>query len=144
MQQLLLTLPAPPGRMPSQLQRPPTAATGAAPATTPGGAEATGAAPAASPGGAEGTGASPEERYLHGRLHSEAIEAASRAYTQARWALLNSGTEPGSPERQRAQADLDRAIDQLGRTIPPPMRGGQDLLPDALRQFQGCDRNRFG
>ena len=108
----------------------------AAPATPPA-AETT-----APPQPAEAT-ASAEERYLHCRLHSEAITAAAAAYNRTRWALLNSPQDPASPERQQAEADLNRALDDLGQAIPPRMRAGQDLVPDAMRQFLGCDRSRF-
>lgn len=88
-------------------------------------------------------GVSAEERYLHCRMHSEAIAAAAAAYDRARWTLLNSTADPDSPQRQQAQADVDRALEALGREIPPEMRGGQDLVPDALHQFLGCERSRF-
>lgn len=100
-------------------------------------------APSAAPGAAEGLSVSAEERYLHCRLHSEEIAAAAAAYNQARWALLNSGGEAGSPERQQAEAELDRALQELGRAIPERLRAGRDLVPDALRQYQSCERSNF-
>lgn len=106
-------------------------------AAAPSGETATSAPAAGEPG------VSAEERYLHCRMHSEAIAAAAATYNRARWTLLNSTDEPGSPQRQQAQAALDRALEELGRAIPERLRAGQDLVPDALRQFQSCERSNF-
>ncbi|MFM7268435.1 MAG: hypothetical protein ACKOZT_07595 [Cyanobium sp.] len=87
--------------------------------------------------------ASAEERYLFCRLNSEAINAAITTYHQARFALLNSGAAPGSPERSQAEEALQEATEALEEAIPPRMRAGQALLPDAVQQFSSCERSRF-
>ena len=88
-------------------------------------------------------GASAAERYLFCRLHSEDVQAAAVAYNKAHWALLNLRSNPNTDEFRSAEADLARALEGLEAAIPIRMRGGLDLIPDAMRQFQSCDRSSF-
>ena len=88
-------------------------------------------------------GASAAERYLFCRLHSEDVQAASVAYNKAHWALLNLRSDPNTDEFRSAEAKLARAVEGLEAAIPIRMRGGLDLVPDAMRQFQSCDRSSF-
>jgi len=83
------------------------------------------------------------ERYLYCRIHSEAIEAAAAAYNRADLTLLNERSDPESAAYRQAEAEHGRALAALEEAIPIPMRAGRDLVPDAMRQFQSCERSSF-
>lgn len=91
----------------------------------------------------EAAGPSGAERYLYCRLHSEDIEAAAAAYNRAYWTLLNERGNPESAAYRQAEAEHARALAALEEAIPIRMRGGRDLVPDAMRQFQSCERSSF-
>ena len=83
------------------------------------------------------------ERYLYCRLHSEEIEAAAATYNRAHWMLLNERSNPESAAYRQAEAEHARALAALEKAIPPPLRAGRNLIPDAMRQFQSCERSSF-
>jgi hypothetical protein len=89
------------------------------------------------------TEASAAERHLFCRLHSEDVQPAAVAYNKAPWARLNLRSDPNTDAFRSAEAELARALEGLEVAIPIRMRSGLDLVPDALRQFQSCDRSRF-
>ena len=88
-------------------------------------------------------GASPAERYQHCRLVSSQLERADRAYNSAaaRWSALAS--QPSDPGHRDAQRQFSRSVAELERLIPPEMRAGQPLIPDAVVQFRRCDPTSF-
>lgn len=101
--------------------------------------------PAAAPVPAPAPPASAEERYLFCRFHSEAIAAVYDAYTRAsgRWAAADSAYANDDPRYLEARQDHAEAVAAAERLIPPAMRGGLPLLPDALTQLRRCDRQSF-
>lgn len=90
--------------------------------------------------------ASGEERYLFCRLNSDAIAAVYDTYTvaSARWAAADSAYPDDDPRYQEARQAHAEAVEAVDRLIPPPMRGGLPLLPDALTQLRRCERQSFG
>ncbi|MCS5700659.1 hypothetical protein NZK32_16580 [Cyanobium sp. FGCU-52] len=89
--------------------------------------------------------ASAEQRYLHCRLRSEEIAKAYDAYTRSTslWAYADSVYPDDDPRYQTARQAHRQAVAEVERLIPPAMRGGEPLFPDALNRFRRCEREAF-
>ncbi|MCP9820382.1 hypothetical protein KBZ18_12895 [Synechococcus sp. Cruz-9H2] len=55
----------------------------------------------------------------------------------------NANQKPGDPEYEQAKRDYEQAYSNLEILIPPEMRAGLPLLPDAARLFSTCESKDF-
>lgn len=87
--------------------------------------------------------ASAQDRYRHCRLVSSEVEAAYAVYSSAASRWLALADKPDDPDYDTARTAHEEAVAELERLIPPTMRGGVPLIPDAVAQFRRCDRANF-
>lgn len=87
----------------------------------------------------------PAERYLHcRRVQQQVIDnERRRLVVQPRLILAASRSSPNEETYRQAQRDYDDVMATFERLIPPPMRGELPMIPDAVKQFQACDRDTF-
>ncbi len=91
------------------------------------------------------TDASPTSRYFHCISNRTAIRAANDRVSAALgpWMAASRSRTPDDPIYQQARARYEQAYAALEKEIPPSMRGGLPLIPDAARIFRRCDRTDF-
>ncbi len=90
--------------------------------------------------------ASDADRLVHCRLYQQPIIAAERERLRALAPVMAISRQYGvsSPQAQQANAAYQQPVAELERLIPPAMRKGQPLLPDAVQTFMRCDPADFG
>ena len=84
----------------------------------------------------------PIDRYRYCRVHQEDVQAAAARLTNAAkpWMVAQKQYAPGSEEYRAAQQAYDAAVAELERLLPPEIRNGMDLLPNAAQAYSRCDR----
>lgn len=89
--------------------------------------------------------ASDADRLVHCRLYQQPIIAAERERLRALAPVMAISRQYGvnSPQAQEANAVYQQRVAELERLIPPAMRQGQPLLPDAVQAFMRCDAADF-
>lgn len=89
--------------------------------------------------------ASDGDRLIHCRLYQQPIIAAERERLQALAPVMTLSRQYGlnSPQAQEANARYQQRIAELERLIPPAMRKGEPLLPNAVQTFVRCDQSDF-
>jgi len=94
---------------------------------------------------AEADWASDGERLVHCRLYRETVIAAERERIRALAPVMAISRQYGvnSPQAQEANGLYQERVAELERLIPPPMRQGKPLLPDAVQAFMRCDPSEF-
>lgn len=90
--------------------------------------------------------ASDADRLVHCRLYQQPIIAAERERLRALAPVMAISRQYGvsSPQAQQANAAYQQPVAELERLIPPAIRKGQPLLPDAVQTFMRCDPADFG
>jgi len=94
---------------------------------------------------AEAGWASDGDRLIHCRLYQQPIIAAERERLQALAPVMTLSRQYGvnSPQAQEANALYQQRVAELERLIPPAMRKGEPLLPNAVQRFVRCDPSDF-
>ena len=89
--------------------------------------------------------ASDADRLVHCRLYQQPIIAAERERLRALAPVMAISRQYGvnSPQAQEANGAYQQRVAELERLIPPAMRKGQPLLPDAVQAFMRCDAADF-
>jgi hypothetical protein len=89
--------------------------------------------------------ASDADRLVHCRLYQQPIIAAERERLRALAPVMAISRQYGvnSPQAQEANAAYQQRVAELERLIPPAMRQGRPLLPDAVQAFMRCDPADF-
>lgn len=89
--------------------------------------------------------ASDGDRLLHCRLYQQPIVAAERERLLALAPVMTLSRQYGvnSPQAEEANALYQQRITELERLIPPAMRKGEPLLPNAVQTFVRCDPSDF-
>jgi hypothetical protein len=100
----------------------------------------TGAPAVASP--APAPAAPTVDRYAYCVLHRDKVVAASAELTSTSklWVMAPSRYAPGSLDYRLAQRNYEQAIARLEALLPPEIRQGMDLVPQAVEAFSRCDR----
>jgi hypothetical protein len=85
------------------------------------------------------------ERYQHCFFHHEEIEQAYRDHfaLQGPVSALERDLGPDHPRTLAARQAQQAAYQRLESLLPPEMRGGLPLVPDAAELFQRCNRADF-
>ena len=91
------------------------------------------------------TWASQSDRLVHCRLNQQEILSAERDRQRALGPVINISRLHGvnSAEAASANAVYQQHVAELERLIPPAMRQGRALIPDAVRTFSRCDPKDF-
>lgn len=85
------------------------------------------------------------DRLVHCRLYQQPIIAAERERLRALAPVMAISRQYGvnSPQAQEANAAYQQRVGELERLIPPAMRQGKPLLPDAVQAFMRCNAADF-
>lgn len=88
---------------------------------------------------------SPGSRYVYCTTHRLAVKAANDRVSSVLgpWMYANTNHKPGDADYEKAKADYEQAYAKLDQLIPPEMRNGLPLLPDAAFQFSTCNKDDF-
>ena len=84
----------------------------------------------------------PTDRYLHCLMVQREVIATEkrRLQVKSRWIVASSSLPSDDPDFIAAKRAYEKVISDFERLIPPEVRSGAPLLPDAVRTFQRCDR----
>lgn len=91
------------------------------------------------------TPSSAEDRYLYCRLHQGDVQAAERE-RQKRQSILITASKHGRLDNDayiQAEKDYNLSVARLEALIPPPMRNGLPLIPEAITLYSSCNPDHF-
>jgi hypothetical protein len=87
----------------------------------------------------------PAARYFFCLANRDAIREANDRLTFALgpWMAASTSLTPEDPVYQESRARYEEAYAAFEKAIPPEMRGGLPLVPDAASLFRNCRREDF-
>lgn len=85
------------------------------------------------------------DRYMYCKVHQDRVIAASQQLVavQGPWVRAMKVGDPNSIEFLDAKRNLESAQAELEKILPPEIRHGQAMVPDAIKTFSTCNPEDF-